>query len=445
MKVEVEKQPGSISKLQIELPAAEVAKEWDSIANSFARFAKIPGYRPGKAPRAVIDKRFRKEIQDEVTKKLVSKSYHEAVEQKQLRVASLTNIEEIQFGEDKSIRFRATVVTAPDFELPDYKQIPVQLPDTKVSEADVEEAIERLRDQSADFVDVPERAVQMGDFAVLDFEGSIDNKPISEIAPQASKNLHGGKKFWLHLAPENFLPKFCDQLIGLKPCETRLVIVDFPADFPVKELAGKKADYSVTLREIKEKVLPPIDDALAAKLVPGKTLEALREMIEHDLEHAKEHDVERAKEAQILKYLHERIDVELPPALLQNETRRALTELVQRNRERGITDDMLKEKEKELIDAAAGMAAHRLKTNFILHRIAEAENVEVTKQDLDARIRHEASRYDISPDKMRKEFQQRNALDDLAEQLLLGKTLDFLKANVSVELTKEPTVKEEKS
>src|SRR6516165_5305828 len=327
MKVEVEKQQGSLSKMQIELPADEVAKEWDAIANSFARFAKIPGYRPGKAPRSVVDKRFRKEIQDEVTKKLVSKSYHEAVEQEQLRVASLTNIEDIEFGEDKSMRFRATVVTAPEFELPDYKNIPVQVPDTKVSDADIEEAIERLRDQSADFVDVPKRGLQMGDFAVIDFEGSVDTKPISEIAPQASKNLQGGKKFWLHLASENFLPKFCEQLIGQKSGETRLVIVQFSDDFPVKELAGKKADYAVTVREIKEKVLPPVDDALAAKLVPGKTLVALREMIRHDLEHGKEHDAERAKEAQIVRYLHERIQLELAPALLQNETRRALAEL----------------------------------------------------------------------------------------------------------------------
>src|SRR5881398_620763 len=444
MKVQVEKKPESISTLKIELPADEVTKEWDAIANSFARFAKIPGYRPGKAPRAVVDKRFRKEIQEELTKKLVSKSYHEAIEQQQLRVASLTNIEEVQFGEDKSMRFRATVVTAPEFELPDYKNIPVQLPDGKVSNAEVEAAIERLRDQSADFVDVPERALQMGDFAVLDFEGSIESKPISEIAPQASKNLHGGQKFWLHLAPENFLPKFCEQLIGLKPGETRLVIVNFPDEFPVKELAGKKADYAVTLREIKEKVLPAIDDALAAKLVPGKTLDALREMIEHDLEHAKEHDLERAKEAQILKYLHERIQVELPPALLQNETRRALADLVQRNRERGVTDEMLKDKEKELIDAAASLAANRLKTNFILHRIAEREKIQVVKEDIDLRIRQEAARYDISPEKMRKELQQRNALDDVSEQLLLGKTLDFLKANVSIELTKEAPVKEEK-
>jgi trigger factor len=445
MKVEVEKQPGFVSKLQIELPPDEVAKEWDAIANSFARFAKIPGYRPGKAPRAVIDKRFRKEIQEELTKKLVSKSYHEAVEQQQLRVASLTNIEDIQFGEDKSMRFRATVVTSPEFELPDYKNIPVELPDTKVSDAEVEAALERLRDQSADFVDVPGRGLQMGDFAVLDFEGSVDSKPISEIAPQVSKNLQGGKKFWLHLASDNFLPKFCEQVIGQKPGETRLVIVHFPDDFPVKELAGKKADYAVTLREIKEKVLPAVDDALAAKLVPGKTLVDLRQMIEHDIEHAKQHDVERAKEAQIVKYLHEQIQFEMPPALLQNETRRALAELVQRNRERGITDEMLKEKEKELIDGAAGLAANRLKTNFILHRIAEREKIEVSKEDVDLRIKQEASRYDIPPEKMRKELQQKDALDDIAEQILLGKTLDFLKANVNVETVQEATVKEEKS
>src|SRR5947199_6477888 len=168
MKVEVKKQPDSVSTLRIELPADEVSKEWDAIANSFARLAKIPGYRPGKAPRSVIEKRFRKEIQEEVTKKLVSKSYHEAIEQKQLKVASLADIEDVQFSEDKSMRFRATVVTAPEFDLPEYKNISVQLRETKVSDAEVSAALERLRDQSADFVDAPERGLQMGDFGVID-------------------------------------------------------------------------------------------------------------------------------------------------------------------------------------------------------------------------------------------------------------------------------------
>src|SRR5438874_4840676 len=174
MKVEVKKQPDSVSTLRIELPPEEVSKEWDTIANSFARFAKIPGYRPGKAPRSVIDKRFRKEIQEEVTKKLVSKSYHDAVAQEQLRVASLTNLEDVQFGEDKSMRFRATVVTAPEFELPEYKNIPVQLSSAKVANEDVDLEVERLREQSADLYDVLERGLQMEDFAVIDFEGSIE-------------------------------------------------------------------------------------------------------------------------------------------------------------------------------------------------------------------------------------------------------------------------------
>src|ERR1700751_3967008 len=142
MKVEVENKPESISTLKIELPPEEVAKEWDAIANSFVRFAKIPGYRPGKAPRKVIEAKFRKEIQDELTKKLVSKSYHDAIEQEQLRVVSLTNLEEVQFGEDRSMRFRATVVTAPEFELPEYKNIPVRLPEAKVSESEIEAALE---------------------------------------------------------------------------------------------------------------------------------------------------------------------------------------------------------------------------------------------------------------------------------------------------------------
>ena len=445
MKVEVETQPGSVSTLQIELPPEEVSKEWDAIANSFARFAKIPGYRPGKAPRAVIEKRFRKEIHDELTKKLVSRSYHDAIEQKQLRVVSLTNVEDVQFGDDKSMRFRATVVTAPEFELPEYRNIPVQLPDTKVSEVEVDAALERLREQSADFADVPERGLQMEDFAVLDFEGAIEGRPISEIAPNASKNLHGGKKFWLHVAPESFLPRFCEQIVGMKRGETRSVQVELPAEFPMVELAGKKADYAVTLNEIKQKVLPAINDAFAARLVPGKTVADLRRMIEHDLEHEKEHEVERAKESQIVKFLHQHTAFDLPLPLLKSETRRALNELVHGNRARGVPDDILKGKEKELVEGAGSLAAHRLKTNFILSRIAEHEKIEVSREELDARIREEAARHDISVDKMRKELQEHDGLNGLAEQLLLGKTLDFLKANVSVEKTQEPAAVEEKS
>src|SRR5437016_8123639 len=282
----------------------------------------------------------------------------------------------------------------------------------------------------------------MEDFVVVAFEGTVDGKPISEVAPQASKNLHGGQKFWVHVAADNCLPKFCEQVVGQKPDEMRTLIVDRPADFLVKELAGKQASYSVTLREIKEKVLPAVDDAFANKLLPGKSLADLRHTIDHDLEHEKEHQLERAKEEQIINYLHEKIQFDLPPPLLRNETKRALTELVQRNRARGIPDEMLKEKEKELIETAAKVAYHRLKTNFILERIAEQEKIEVTREDVDHRVRHEAEHYNISNDKMRKELEEHDGLNALAEQILLGKTLYFLKANVSVHpVSEEQTAK----
>lgn len=434
MKVEIKKQPDSVSTLQIELPPEEVSQEWDAIANSFARHAKIPGYRAGKAPRRVIEAKFKKEIQEELTKKLVGKGYRDAIAEKHLRVISLTNLEDVEIGDDKTMRFRATVITAPEFELPDYKKITVQLPPLVVTAEEVDAAMQQLREQAADFVDVePERPLQMEDFAVIDFEGTIEGRPISEIVPEASKNLHGGKKFWLQMAPENFLPNFCEQLVGQKRDETRLVIVNFPAEFPVTDLAGKKADYAVTLREIKKKVLPELDDALADKLAKGKRLAELRDMVEHDLEHQKQHAIEHDKESQIIKFLHEHTQFEVPPPLLRSETRRALGDLVQRNRQRGIPDDLLKSKEKELVEGAGSLAAHRLKTNFILHRIAEAEKIEVNRTELDQHIRARAASFDVSFEKMRRELEANDGLNALAEEILLGKTLDFLRQNVTVE------------
>ncbi len=433
MKVEVKNEPHCVATLNIELPPEEVTQEWDAIANSFARQARIPGYRPGKAPKRIIEAKFRKDIQDELTKKLVSKSYHEAIAEKQLRVVSLTNLEEVEFGDDRSMRFRATVVTAPEFDLPDYKGIPLQLPGTEVTEAEVEAAVERLREQSADFIDVPERGLELEDFAVIDFAGTIDGQPIAEIAPAASKNVQGGKKFWLRVAADNFLPGFVDQMLGQKPNETREVKVEFPGDFPVTELAGKSAVYTVTLLELKQRVLPPLDDAFAAKWMPEKTLADLRHALEHQIEHEKEHELEAARDSQVIKFLHERIQFELPPNLLKQETRSALSELVARNRERGVPDEALKEKEQELIQAAGGLAFHRLKTNFILHRIAEQEKIQVKREDVEERIRHQAMHHNLTPEKMRHEIEQHDGMNGLIEQVLLAKTVAFLGSNATIE------------
>jgi trigger factor len=175
-----------------------------------------------------------------------------------------------------------------------------------------------------------------------------------------------------------------------------------------------------------------LNDTFAAKLTKDKTLAELRKLVAHDLEHEKEHAIERAKESQIIKALQEQSRFDLPPQLLRNETRRALGELVQQNRQRGVPDEMLKSKEKELVQGAASLAAHRLRTNFILHRIAEAEKIQVTSEEIEERIRKQAARYNVSVEKMRKEIDQHEGINSLVEEILLGKTIDFLEANVSV-------------
>jgi len=208
--------------------------------------------------------------------------------------------------------------------------------------------------------------------------------------------------------------------------------VEFPQDFPVGEIAGKTGQYNVSLIDIKQRVLPPKDDTFAGKWMPGKTLEELRHRLEEQIEHEKEHERERAREAQVVRFLNDNIQFEVPPNLLKSETRSALAELVQRNRERGVPDEALQDKEKELIQAASGLAAHRLKTNFILHRIAEQEKIQVTGADIDERIRHQASHHNITAEKMRQEIEKQEGMSSLVEQVLLAKTIDFLGSNATI-------------
>jgi len=394
MKVEVENQPQGVATLRIELPPEDVRKEWDAIAGNYSRYARIPGYRPGKAPRQVIEKKFRKEIQDELTKALVSKSYHEAIAEKQLRVVSLTDVGDVEFGEDRSMRFRATVVTAPEFELPEYKNIPVELPATMVNAAEVDAAIERLREQTADFVDAGNRELAMGDYAVLDFTGAIDGVPISEIVPEASKNLHGGKKFWLHLAPENFLPKFCEQIVGMKAGDTRSVQVEFPAEFPVTELAGKRADYAVTLDEIKEKVLPPADDEFARAASEFDTYAELQNEIESRLREQLEDELDAAFRAEAVDRLVEASNATASGPLVEARSRELLNQLGRSLDRRGISADLYLQltgqTPEQLAEGVRAEAAQSVARELVLEAAADKLGIEVSDDEVEELIREQA-------------------------------------------------------
>lgn len=433
MNVQVENLPNCITTLRVEVPPDKVSQAWETIAGDYARYARIPGYRAGKAPRAIVEKKFQKEIREELQKKLLSESCREAIAEKNLRVISISQIEDVEITADKTMRFTASLVTAPEFEVPDYKSISVQVEPDDVTDAEVNDSIENLRNQAADFIDVTDRELQMEDFAVIDFTGTIGGKPIQEVHPSSPKTLHGNKDFWINVKSGQFLPGFCEQLVGAKTGENRVFEIDAPEDLPAKELAGKKLGFNVTIKTIKQRQLPELNDEFAAKIIPGKTMAELREIVKQELQKQKQAGTERKKRDQVMSHLLSKVECELPQNFVRNETRRILAEIVKENQMRGVTDELLKENEKQIMETASQGARERLKGTFILLRIAEAEKIAITREEFKQRIDAMAARYGMTPDKVRKELEKNGALDQVSEEILTAKVLDFLVSNANVQ------------
>ena len=402
----------------------------------YAQHAKLPGFRPGKAPRAVVETKFKKEIAEELQTRLISVSCREAITEHKLRALNISNVENVEFAPDQTLRFTATVVTSPAFELPEYKGIKVEVAAAEVTEKDIDEGIERLRDQAADFSDITDRALAMDDFAVVTYTGTIDGKPADEVVP-AAKILASNTDFWIKLTAETFLPGFSEKIAGTAVGETREFDLTVPADFAVADLASKTLHYSVTLNAIKSKVMPAADDAFAATVAPGKTLAELRELIRGELARQKTVEQENEKRGQIMQKLLSQVECELPEGMLHNETQRVLSDVIRENQGRGVPEEIIHQNIQEMRTSATGTARERLKGTFVLLRIAEAEKITVTREEFNRRLAMMAMRYQMPVEKLQKELEKRDALDSINEEILTGKVLDFLLANASVE-TKAP-------
>ena len=433
MNVVVENLPNCITTLRIELEPEKVSRVWDEVTSDFSKHARIPGYRLGKAPKAVVEKKFKKEIREELEKKLLSGACKEAIQEKHLRVLSLTQIDDVELADDKSMKFTATLITHPDFQLPVYKGIVVPMHPTEVTDEEIEQSLNHLREQAADFVDMKEdRGAEMGDYVVIDYRGTIDGKSVDELFPKAGKPLSGNDDFWINMTPEAFFPGYAAALVGAKPGETRTFDIEVPADFPIEGLPGQKIQYTVTVKEIKTRVLPPLDDAFASTVAKDKTLEELRAMAREEMGRQKIAGVEARKRDDIMNQLLSQVECELPSDMVRTETRRILADVVRENQARGVAEDVLKENEQQLVGSAAENARQHLKRTFILLRIGEAEGIKVTQEEFNRRIVQLAVRYDMKPEKLLKKLDERNAIDQITEEILTAKVLDFLAANASV-------------
>lgn len=416
--------------LRIDVDAAAVTTAFDAVTKDYQKQANLPGFRPGKAPKDMVLKRYEKEIEDEAKRKLMGDSYRNALKENKIEVVGYPDIEEIQFGKDQPMQFAATIETAPEFETPEYRGLAAQREKRSVTDEDIDKAIKLLADRVSNFNKV-EREVKEGDIAVVDYTGTSEGKPLAELAP-AAKGLTEQKAFWVEVKPDSFIPGFAMQLIGAKAGDKRTVNVDFPTEFVTPELAGKKGSYAVEVVEVKEKVVPAIDDAFA-KSYEADNVQALREGVRRDLQNELNTKQARSVRAQIVKGLLDQVNVELPETLVAQETRNIVYQIVQENQQRGVTKEAIDGQKDEIYKASNNTARERVKASFVFQKIAAKEGIRVAPEEVNARIYALSQQYQMAPDKFAKELEKRDGVSEIWSQLLNEKVIDFLQQNAKIE------------
>ncbi len=416
--------------VRIEVDAAAVDAAFEEVGKKFVRQVSIPGFRPGKAPKAMVLRRYESGIQEEVKKKLLPDSYSQAVKDQNLKVIGYPDIEEIQFGKGQSLQFAATIETAPEFELPEYKGLPVKRESKQVTDEDVEKALTTLRERVAKFETVT-RPAQDGDVVVVNYKGTSDGKPLTELAPTA-KGITEKENFWIAVDPKAFIPGFGPQLAGASAGDKREVNIEFPADFVQGSLSGKKAVYAVEVVEVKERILPDEDDALA-KQYGADTLDKLKEGIRNDLTNELNMRQKRSVREQITKGLLDKVTCDLPEGLISNETREIVYSIVNENQRRGVPQETIEAQKNEIFSNATITARERVKASFVFGRIAEKESLKVEQADLIQRIQMMAMQYEMPADKLAKDLQANNRINAVAEQVLHEKVLELLESTANFE------------
>jgi trigger factor len=434
MNATVETLPNCLATLHVEVGPEVVSKTREKIVGGFLNQARIPGFRPGKSPRHLVENRFKKEISEETESELLTDSLRTAIREKELKVLRVSNIEDIK-NESTGFSFSATVITVPEFELPEYKGIPVHIPAIQEGEKEkfVESILEDFRARQGDFLDLQEdRGAAMEDFIVVDYKGTIDGRPVHEVFPKVGEVLTKNEDFWVRMTDEAFFPGFCKHLIDARPGELREFQIEVPADFPVEGFSGQKIDYAVTLKEIKVRVLPELDDEFAGKVAGGQSLADLKERIRAEFDRLKEAEAANSKRNQVMEYLISRVECELPEEMARRESARTLSELVEENQRRGVTQEMLRNNEKELVASASQTGRNRLKGSFILSRVAEQEKLNVTRDEVLSHIAGIAQRAGISLEKAIKDFSKRQLLPEIENDILNSKALERILSQVVV-------------
>ena len=441
MNITVEKNTCAAT-VNVVVPAEKVASERKTILKSYIGQANIPGFRKGKAPVTMIEKRYEKEIEGELANRLVQEGCDAAIKQEDLKVLNVQVPAAPTFKDDGAFTFETSITLAPEFELPEYKGLSIDVPSAEVTDEDVANSLTELQQRFADFTEISDRGLEDDDFAVIDFTATLDGKPVAEAIGKPAGFLEGREGHWVKIEEDSFLPTFGPKLKGLNVGDEKEVTVSIGEDFPISDVRGTDVVFAVTIKEIKVQELPALDDEFAGKLMPDKGIDDLKEVIKQQLAEEKNRAAEDAKVNQIVEQLNQAVDFDLPEELVAAETQGNIQSMAQRAMQQGMTQEMLESQKDELEENAATQARTNLKTNFLLQEIAFKEEIKVEDQDVLQRIYQMAQQENKAPKKYIKELQKNNAIQNVRNSVLIGKTIDFLVENAKV--TGE-TVTEEKN
>ncbi len=425
MNVTVEEISSINKKINIEIPLEQVTKEVESFYQQVGKQAKIKGFRPGKIPRGILERHFKDYVKSEVIQKLIQETYPAALSEKDLHPVSPPVIDPGELESGKPFQYSATVEVKPEIKIDGYIGLNIEGKKESAKEEEVEERLKGLQNLHAQLKTVPElRPVQSGDHVIIDYEARMDNKPLEE-----------GKAvdFTVEVGGGRFIPALEEKMIGLKPEEEREIEVPFPEDYGYKKWAGKTVSFFVKVKEIKEKVLPSLDDEFAKDLGDYASLEDLKAKLKEEIEKEKELILDRQLKDQMIEQLIQANSFEIPESMVVEQAKALVSDTKLRLASQGVALKNLNIPEEKLQEDYREVAQKRVRTYLILEKIATQEGITVTDEETDERLQSISERTHQKFDVVKRYYEKNGLIPELKTGILTDKTLNFLleKANIS--------------
>lgn len=424
MSVQVEKLEKNMAKLTIEVSAEELEKALQAAFVKNKNKISVPGFRKGKVPRQMIEKMYGPAIfYEDAANALIPEAYEKALEECEESIVSSPEIDVTQIEKGKPFIFTALVALKPEVKLGKYKGVKVEKTDTTVTDEEVDAEINKERENSARNVEVTDRPVKDGDMTTLDFEGFVDG-----VAFDGGK----GENYPLTIGSGSFIPGFEEQLIGATIGEEKEVNVTFPEDYQAEELKGKAAVFKCTIKEIKEKELPELDDEFASEVSEFETLAEYKADVKAKLTEKKEKEAKDAKEAAVIEAIIKDSEMEIPEAMLKTQQKQMVDEFAQRIQMQGLSIEQYFQftgtTYDKMIEQVAPQAEKRIQSRLVLEAIAAAEKIEATEEDFEEEMKTMAETYQMEVEKV-KELLPPKSVAQVKEDLAVRKAAEFVVEN----------------